>query len=237
MLSSLRPRLYVLLLTVGILPSLGCGTIELPIDLALEQPSDLTLELPIFPPPFDLATTSLIGGVETTISTKIGLKELLGALVGQAIPATIDIDDILIAGTEILIGGSLPTGTVCVFQDPVVESGGTAAFNLLLGVAAFDMTLNTNLGVTDPFLGGLLGGPAAFAQEVSAMVPVSIGDMLALLTGGGGGLALTQEIDAEFGPVPILGTIHITGTLTLASADAQPSDPLLDECAAFVAGL
>lgn len=216
---------------------LGCGEIEMPIDLALEQPSELTLELPIFPPPFDQATTSLVGGVQTTIIADLGLLKLLGALVGKAIPAEIVIDDILIAGSEILIGGGLPTGAICLFQDPDLASGGTAKLNLLLGAAAFDMTLNTRLGLTDPLLGGLLGEPAPFTQVVSAVTPLSIGDMLAMLGGGGGGLALTQEIDATFGPVPILGTIHVTGALTLASSDEFPSDPLLDTCADFIAGL
>jgi hypothetical protein len=227
----------VVFLVLGVVPSVGCGEIELPVSLALEQPSELTLELPIFPPPFDEETTSLVGGVETTITTEIGLFELLGALIGKAIPADIAIDDVLIAGTEILIGGGLPTGAICVFQDPDLASGGSASFNILLGVAAFEMTLNTRLGLTDPLLGSLLGEPAPFQQIVSAMVPVSIGDLLALISGGGSGLALTQDIDAEFGPVPILGTVHVTGTLTLASTDTPPSDPLLDECAAFIASL
>jgi hypothetical protein len=230
----------VVLLVTGIAPAIGCGQIELPVTLALEQPSDLTIELAITDPPLE-ETTNLVGGVETTIVTNIGLKELLGALVGKAIPADIQIDDILIAGTEILIGpegdpGALPTGTICLFQDPDLASEGGASFNLLLGVAAFDMTLNTKLGLTDPLLNMLLGGPQPFQQVVSAMVPVSLTDMLALLTGGGSGLALSQDIDASFN-APVLGDVHVTGTLTLASTDTFPSGPLLTECADYIAGL
>lgn len=235
--SCLRARLLTVLFVVGVAPSLGCGNIELPISLALEQPSELTLELPIFPPPNDVATTFLVGGAEATIVADLGLLKLLGALVGKALPADIAIDDVLIAGSEIVIGGALPTGTICVFQDPDLASSGEAQFNLLLGMAAFEMQLNTLLALTDPTLGGLLGGPAPFGQAVSAVVPLSIADLLGILAGGGGGLALTQEIDTEFGPVPILGTVHVTGALTLASADGPPSDPMLDECEAFIAGL
>lgn len=235
--ASLRAKLLVAAFTVAVVPSFGCGKITLPVDLALEDPSQLTLELPIFPPPYDVASTSLVGGVETTIKADIGLLQLLGAFVGQALPATIQIDDVLIAGTEILIGGGLPTGTICLFQDPDLPSTGNAAFNVLLGTAAFNMTLNTKLGVTDPLLGSLLGGPAPFSQSVSAVAPLSLGDMLAILAGGGGGLALTQNIDATVGPVPVIGSIHVTGSLTLASTDTPPSDPLLDNCAAYVAGL
>jgi hypothetical protein len=235
--SRLRARLLVALFATAVVPSFGCGEIELPVDLALEQPSQLTLELPIFPPPFNEETTSLVGGVQTTIVADIGLLELLGALIGIAIPAEIQIDDVLIAGTEILIGGGLPTGAICLFQDPNLPSGGTAEFNILLGVAAFDMELNTLLAVTDPLLASLLGDPAPFTQAVNAVVPVSIGDLLAILSGSGGGLALTQEIDATFGPVPVIGTIHVTGSLTLASTDTPPSDPLLDTCADFIENL
>lgn len=235
--SSLRARSLAVLFAVAVVPSFGCGQIELPVDLVLEQPSDLTLALPVFPPPFDQETTSLVGGVQTTIVANIGLFELLGALIGKAIPAAIEIDDILIAGTEILIGGGLPTGPICLFQDPDLGSVGSAKLNPLLGVAAFNMTLNTKLGVTDPLLAGLIGDPAPFTQAISAVVPLSIGDLLTILGGGDSGIALTQEIDAEFGPVPILGTIQVTGSLTLVSSDTPASDPLLDTCAAFIAGL
>ena len=237
MTASVRARCLVVLFALTVVPSFGCGVIELPVDLVLEEPSDLTLGFPSFPPPFDQETTSLVGGVQTTIVANVGLLQLLGALVGKAIPADIEIDDILIAGSEILIAGAIPTGTVCLFQDPGLASGGSAQLNLLLGVAAFDMELNTRLGVTNPGLAGLLGEPAPFTQIVSAVVPLSIGDLLTIVAGGDSGIAITQEIDAEFGPVPILGTIQITGALTLVSSDTPPSDPLLDTCTAFIAGL
>ncbi len=235
--ASLRARLFVVLFAVAVMPSFGCGQIEVPVDLVLEQPSALTLELPILPPPFNEETTSLVGGVQTTIVANVGLLQLLGALVGKAIPAEIEIDDILIAGTEILIGGALPTGAICLFQDPDLASAGAAQLNVLLGVAAFDMTLNTKLGISDPGLAALIGEPSPFTQVISAIVPLSIGDLLAMLGGGDSGIALTQDVEAEFGPLPIFGTIRVTGSLTLASSDIPPSDPLLDTCQAFIASL
>jgi len=235
--SSLRAKLLVAVFALGVVPSFGCGKITLPVDLALEDPSQLTLELPIFPPPYNEASTTLVGSVQTTIKANVGLLELLGAFAGKALPATIQVDDVLIAGTPILIAGALSTGTVCLFQDPVLASAGTASFNLLLGTAAFNMTLNTRLGVTDPTVGGLFGGPQPFSQVVNAVTPLSLSDMLAILAGQDSGLALTQEIDASFGPVPVVGIIHVTGSLTLASTSTLPSDPLLDQCSAFIAGL
>lgn len=208
----------------------GCGNITLPVNLALEQPSELNLTLGD-----TVATTTLVGGVATTIEADLGLLKLLGALVGQAIPADIAVDDLLIAGTNIAIfGGALNTGTICLYQDPLIPSGGDAAFNMLLGSAAFNLTLNALIALTDPVLGPGIG-PQAFNQAISAVAPLSLTDMLAILGGSGGGLALTQEIDTVFGPVPLLGEIHAQGSLTLASADVLPSDPLLDDCNDYLA--
>jgi len=230
---SARPAHFFAGLAAAIALGSGCGNVSIPITLALEDPSTLSLELPS-----EQATTSLIGGVDTTINADLGLLKLLGALVGQALPADIDVDEVLIAGTSVSVfGGLFNTGTICVFQDPDVPSEGSAAFNLLLGSAAFNMTLNASLAITDPTLGSFLGGPQPFSQAIATVVPLSLGDLLGILGGGGGGLALTQEIDTVFGPVPLLGEIHVTGELTLASADAFPSDPLLDECVTYIAGL
>ena len=227
------------LLTAFVLPSVACGTIELPIDLALEQPSEIAIDLSaLFPPPNDLAVTSLVGGVETTITAQLGLIEFIAVTLGQALPATIAVDDIRIAGTELLIGGLLSTGTLCVAPDPLVASGGVAMLNLLLGVAAFDLTLASLIYVTDPFLGPTVGGALPFAAEIDAITPLSIGDLLALATGTGGGLVLTQEIDTMLPPdTPIIGAAGVSATLSLATTDVFPTDPLLDECEIFLSGL
>jgi hypothetical protein len=230
---SARPAHFLAAVAAVIGLGSGCGDVSIPVTLALEQPSTISLELPT-----EQATTSLVGGVDTTIEADLGLLKLLGALVGKALPADIEVDEVLIAGTSISVfGGLFNTGTICLFQDPALPSEGSAAFNLLLGTAAFNMTLNASLAITDPALGGLLGGPQAFSQSIATVVPLSLSDLLGILGGGGGGLALTQEIDTVFGPVPLLGEIHVTGELTLASADAFPSDPLLDECDAYIASL
>lgn len=230
---SARPAHLLAALAAFIGLGSGCGDVSIPVDLALEQPSSLSLALPT-----EQATTELVGGVATTIEADLGLLKLLGALLGKALPADIVVDDVLIAGTSISVfGGLFNTGTICVFQDADLPSEGSAAFNLLLGSAAFDMTLNASLAITDPTLGGFLGGPQPFSQSIMAVVPLSLSDLFGILGGGGGGLALTQEIDTVFGPVPLLGEVHVTGELTLASADGFPSDPLLDECDDYIAGL
>ncbi len=228
----------VALLAVFVLPSLACGNIVLPQVLAVEEPSEITLSLPIFPPPFDMETTSLSGGVETTITANLGFFELLGIFVGQALPANIDVDNIAIAGTEFLIAGGLPTGTICVTLDESLPGGGQALLNPLLGVAQFMLDLNTLILITDPFLGGALGGGGLpFGASIDAITPLSIGDLLGLIAGGAGGLSLTQDIETTLpADTPIIGPATVTATLTLSSADTLPSNALLDECEAFLAG-
>lgn len=233
-----RHRLYVLLLSAAIVPSFGCGTIVIPMDLVLEDPSQIDIHIPIFQPPFDVATTNLVGGVEMTITTNLGFFQLLGISLGQALPADISVDTIAMAGTEILIGGLLPTGTLCVTLDDTLPGGGSALINPLLGVAEFNIALNTLIYITDPGLGPIVGGALPFGADVNAITPLTIGDLLDLLGGGGGGISLTQEIDTTLPPdTPIIGPAQVVATLTLATADAQPSDPLLDECEVFLAGL
>lgn len=234
----LRRQLLVLLLVGGVLPSIACGTVVIPTTLALESPSEITIAIPIFPPPYDQETTSLVGGVETTITTELGLLELLGITIGIALPADISVDDILIAGTEIVIGGLLPTGTLCVALDPDLPGGGSALINPLLGVAEFNIALNTLIHITDPGLGGVLGGALPFGAAINAVTPLSLGDLLDLMAGGTGGLSLTQEIDTTLPPdTPVIGPSQVTATLTLATTETFPSDPLLDECEAYLAGL
>jgi hypothetical protein len=237
MLQSFRAKLYVLFLTFGVLPFIGCGTIEQEVILELEQPSEMTIEFPSLPPPNDLETTELVGGVITTITTRLGLFELLGMFVGQAIPGEVAVDGILIAGTEIVIADVIPLGTMCIAGDAENPSDGMVYLNPLLGVAAFDMSLNMLVHATDPWASQVLGGPKPFSQEVNATTTLTMGDLLDLLAGGTGGLSVTQDVEAELGPLPLFGLLNVTGTLSLAAADAFPTDPLIDECLAYLLSL
>jgi hypothetical protein len=236
MISRARRNVRALFLTLAILPAFACGTVVMPVDLALEDPSAIHITIPLLPPPNNVKTTFLVGGVETTITTELGLIELLAISLGHALPADISIDDIRIAGTEFDILGLLFTGTLCVEPDDSLPNDGTALINVLLGMAEFHIPLNTLIWVTDPGLLGVVGGPLAFGAQIDEIVPLSIGDMLALLGGGSAGLSLTQEIDTTLPPdTPVIGPAEVSATLTLTSTDTFPTDPLLDECEAFFA--
>lgn len=215
--------------------SIGCGQIEVPLNLALAEGSTIELEIPFFAPPFDHAETTLVGGVETTAVVDLDPWNLIDP---DGIAAAIEIDDLVIAGEPILLAGALNTGTICVLPDPDLDSGGLALIQPFRHQMDVQMTLNTIISVTDPFLAGFLGPGLPFPAEVDATIPITLSDLfdlfLGLLFGGDGGLTgleLTQELSATIpDDVPILAGSQVTATLTLVSVDAIPADPLLADC-------
>jgi len=125
-----------------------------------------------------------------------------------------------------------------VLLDPDNESGGMALIQPFRHQMDVQMTLNSIVTVTDPFLAGFLPGGLPFPAEVDATIPITLSDLfdlfLGLLFGGNGGLTgleLTQELSATIPDgIPILAGSEITATLTLVSVDAIPADPLLADC-------
>ena len=213
---------------------IGCGNIDLPQTLALEGDQN-TLAIEIYFhgfPSGQVAETSLVGGIDLTIS--VGVLDIFnpfGAL------GVVTVDDVLFAGTPILLVGQ-DTGTICAVDVP--GGGGTVLIQIFKGTADFDVAVDVTLFALGP-LGDALPGGLPFPVDLMATAPLTFGDLLGLLLGGGGGLVLTQEFDTAIvapnpdNPMSILDLIHgspITGTLTLATADAIPPDPLLDECVA-----
>ncbi len=227
--------LQITLLTTVAAVSIGCGKIEVPLNLALAEGSTIGLDIPLFSPPYDHAETTLVGGVETTAIVDLDPWNLISP---SGIAAAIRIDDLVIAGEPILLAGSLNTGTICTLLDPDNESGGLALIQPFRHQMDVQMTLNTIISVTDPFLAGFLPGGLPFPAQVDATIPVTLSDLfdlfLGLLFGGNGGLTgleLTQQLSATIpDDVPILAGADITATLTLVSVDAIPADPLLADC-------
>jgi len=213
--------------------SVGCGDIDIPLDLALVGDNTITITAPSLPLPLQ---TSLVGGVETTISVDIGLFSLLNP---NGIMAGIAVDDLLFAGGNIPILGGLNTGTVCIEQNLDNPGGGTAHLRILQGAADFLLALNTNIRGTDPTftlvleqLGLSSGFPFDTVVDVQD-VPLSFGDLIGLLLGGGGsgGLELSQDISSTLPPdIPFFGGATVETSLTLATVDAIPADPLLADC-------
>ena len=227
--------LQIALLTGVAGVSIGCGQIEVPLNLAIDPSSTIALDMPLFPPPFDHAETTLVGGVETTAIVDLDPWNLISP---DGIAAAIQINDVLIAGEPILIAGALSTGTICALLDPNSPSAGIALIQPFRHQMDVQMTLNTVVSVTDPFLLSLLPGGLPFPANIDATIPITLSDLfdlfLGLLFGGNGGLTgleLTQELSSTIpDTVPLLAGSQITAKLTLVSVDAIPADPLLADC-------
>jgi hypothetical protein len=229
--SSARP-IHLLAVLVAA-TSIGCGEIELPITLALTGDNTISLEIPLFPPPNNVFTSTILGGAEATVIVDLNPFELFSP---EGLVANILVDRVLIAGTNIDIF-TLHTGTICVYDDPDNPGGGMAFLRPLHHEGDFHLTLNTLISPTDEVILGLFPDPLPFSAAIDETVPLTLADLFGLLLGSGGGLELHQELEATLPEdIPILGNSIVRADITLATADAFPADPLLDECEDFLAG-
>jgi len=222
-----RLRLLTALVALGALPA--CGQIEVPVELNLDPsgPNELVLE----DPAGNVAVSQLSGGVATTII--LDTDRLLSF---RGVFATLRVDDIRIAGSELLLLGFVPTGTLCLAPDPDVSSGGFAFLRPIFKKEAdIQLTLAALAFATNPALADL-APPLPFGATIETQVPLSLSDLLALATGQERGLTLTETImDTVPEDVPFVGGSDITATVTLSSSDSPAEGPLLDECDAFFA--
>jgi len=231
---SIRPDLATLRVLVGlvaltVLPA--CGQIEVPVNLNLDPSGPNSLELT--EPGGAVRTSNLVGGVEATI-----ILDTDKLLTWRGVFATLQVDDVRIAGSEFLIGDFVPTGTICLTPDPDLASGGFAYLRPLFKKEAdIQLTLETLAFVTNPNLSGL-APPLPFGATIETQVPLSLSDLLDLASGGGGSLTITESFSDTLDPsVPLLGGSDIMATVTLSNSDQPAMDPLLDECDDFFASM
>lgn len=225
-----------LLLVAAVVIATGCGVIEIPIDLELEEGSSITMQIPILPPGSDTVSTTLVGGVQTTMAVDLNPFKLFTL---SGILASVGVDDVLIAGESFAILG-IPTGTLCLWLNDENPGGGTAHVRPIQGEVDFYMALNTLVSVTNPFLLGFLGDPLPFDTVVDAQdIPLPLSDLLALFLGtGAGSLSITQDVSTTLpDDIPLMGGSQVSATLTLTNVDAIAPNPLTDECIVFLAGL
>jgi hypothetical protein len=213
----------------------GCGQIELPVSFALQGDNTITLEVPFFPPGQNIFESTLIGGADATIS--IDLNPFI-LLTKDGLAAFISLDLVRIAGTDINLFG-LHTGTVCIYDDPDNPGGGIAHLRPLHQEADFDIAFNTLISPTNPQLLALFADPLPFQAEVSTTTTVTLTDLFGLLIGSSGsGIELSQQLVTTLPEdIPFFANSIVTADLTLATAEAIPSDPMLDFCEDFIAGL
>jgi hypothetical protein len=212
--------------------SMACTSIDVPVSLALEDPSEIVIELVVLGTPTGIVTgTTLVGGADMTISLS-----LLNLFAPGGILAMVTIDDVRISGPSFVLAGQ-QTGTICV-SEVEDEGGGTALIRPLHGEAQFDIVFATVIHTLGA-LGGSLPEGIPFNAPLQATAPLTFGDMINLFLGNPGSLRVTQVIETEIeGPgdnssiLDLIDGSPVTATITLASAEAIPDHALLDECAA-----
>jgi hypothetical protein len=183
------------------------------------------------------ALQPLEGGSVMNIDIQIGLFDLiLGDFEGD-----IEVDEVLIAAPGFRMLNLLPTGRICVVPNAEDPGGGIFEANIYSQEATFDVALNTEAIFGSATITNLLGAlPFPFA--LVSTIPFDLSDMLGMLTGSSDitiTQAISQPIDVTTMGSPPFGGLHIlgsiTGEITLASADAFPTSPVLDECIAILA--
>lgn len=227
----MQKRLQVILTAMVMGLSMGSVACNLSIDqtLAMDEGSALELEIPAGSGSVSVA--ALEGATVMTIDLEIGFFDILfGSFEGD-----VGVGELLFASSGFSIIG-IPTGTMCVIPDAADPGGGSFAANIWAKTATFDVGINTRALVSNPILAAAIPDGFAFPFNLQSTLPLSLADMIGLLTGAGG-LSVSQPLDATFDVS--VGTItlpvHVGGELSLSSTDVFPTSPLLDECLALVA--
>jgi hypothetical protein len=222
-----------LILTVCASYSMACS-LQVQSLLGVQPGSEMSIQV------FDLEpdVVAVDGGASMLIDIDISFFDFLGSYEG-----VISVGEVLIAapGVDFLGFSALNTGTICVVPDSDDPGGGTFEANLFQHTATFDVAVNTVVMITNPVVLGLIvGGNFDFPFQFQSSVPFGLADMLGILGGGGPELEVSQVIDHQLafavdidgpgGSNPFFVLVTVGGNLTLATVDAFPSSPLLDDC-------
>jgi hypothetical protein len=227
----MQKNIKVVLTMLAACLSMGSVACSLDIEqtLAIDEGSAFEIEVPAGSG--NVSTAALEGAAVMNIDIFISYFDFLfGDYEGD-----VTVGEILFASDGFTLLG-IPTEELCVIPDPVDPGGGTFEANLYKGEATFDVQINTRALVGNPILSGAIPDGFAFPFNLQSTLPLSLTDMLGLLTGAGG-LTVSQDIDETLDVTVGLATvpIHLGGTIALASTDAFPTSPLIDTCLALTA--
>ncbi len=221
----------LLLAVLGLLCA-ACVDVKQEAILALQPGSQVTLSAATLPMPL-MSTQE--GFIRSTITLNVDIGDVLR---GRPIMGTVKVDQILIAGSALVIAPGITTGTLCTGLDPSQPNSGTATINLLRQRAMLSVKSGTLISVTDPTVRGVLAAAADLPVPVAieATVPINIFDLLGALAGNPLPIKITQPIMQMIpATVPILGGGTIAGQLVLAAVDKAPTSAGIEECKAFQA--
>jgi hypothetical protein len=223
-----------LVLTACTSTSLACS-LQVQSLLGVQPGSEMSIQV------FDLEpdVVPVEGGAAMLIDIDISFFDILfGSFEGD-----ISVGEVLIAtpGVDFLGFPDFNTGTLCVVPDPDGPGGGTFEASLFHRTATFDVAVNTVAMITNPVVLSLIvGGNFDIPFSFQSSIPFGLIDMLGILGGGGPELEVSQpidqvlafavDIDGPGGNNPFFVVANVGGELTLATVDAFPSSPLLDDC-------
>jgi len=219
--------------------AVGCGVIEAPMTLALEEGSSMDISLnPSSPSPILLGTVELEGGVETLMTAEFNLIAILFQL---PVMGVIEVTNLLFAGTPFSILG-IDTEEVCTIPDPNGSSGGTVLIDIFdqqINNASiqFVMDLATVIKVGSPVLSGVIPDGFPLVLSVDSEADLTLAEMLGLIAGdASGGMTVTQVLDETFFVTvgPLMLELGVVGELTLSTVNEFPTGPLLDDCIALL---
>jgi hypothetical protein len=176
--------------------------------------------------------TRLVGGVHATL-----VFDATRALLNLPLSVDVVIDEIRVAGESfpaVPILPDLQTGTVCVTADPSRPGTGTVSVPVL-GLPEISADMRTLTFATAPLVAALFPNGIALTAHIEEPLGV---DLRALLLNRF--LAGPVAVDADAsGTIPadvaLLGGQPFTIHAKILNSLAPPADPLLDECAAFLA--
>jgi hypothetical protein len=219
--------------------TVACGAIEVPMTLAFDDEADNNIGVTVYLDEVGGSVlmemdTALTGYLQTNMVVEI---DVIAWLLQQGILTTIEITDLLFAGTEMLILGQW-SEEVCIVLNEEDPGGGTAFIDIFAGRIAFLMTLSTQMLIGNEQLSAAIPDGFPFSTEMAAETDMDLWTMLGLMLGlPGSSMSLYQHIEDDI-VIPVLGLelpAHISADMTLMTVTEVPQNDLIQGCIDFLA--
>lgn len=219
--------------------TVACGAIEVPMTLAFDDEADNNIGVTVYLDEVGGTVlmemdTALTGYLQTNMVVEI---DLMAWLQQRGVLTTIEITELLFAGSEMLILGQW-SEEVCIVLDEANPGGGIAFIDIFAERIAFQMTLSTNMLVGNEELSAAIPDGFPFATEMAAGADMNLGTMIKLMLGlPGASMSLYQHIEDDI-VIPVLGMelpAHISADMTLETVTEAPQNDLIQGCVDFLA--
>jgi hypothetical protein len=169
-------------------------------------------------------STPLVGGAHAIV-----IFDPVRLLSPQGVRVRVVVDEIRIAAESFEILPGLPTGTVCVVQDPETPSTGPMVLPLL-GRPRISADFATRSFVTNPGLAALLPDGIALQAMIEDTVDADLRSLLISRFQMGPIAVETSGEGTVPADVPLLGEQPFAMNVRILNSFAPPQDRLLDDC-------